>query len=489
MSDFTFNAVPTIKRPRSRFPMNHSYKTAFNMADLIPHFVQEVYPGDTFKVRDSFVIRTSVPFVRPIMDNLFADVYYFFVPNRLIFDDWEEFMGDNKTSAWKNTNIYTIPEATGNVVAGSLADYFGIPLNNYETNSDYLNELPFRAYAKIYDDWFRNENYQDPIFINMSSGQNKNGKFNNNPFAPNNIMGMPAKINKLKDYFTSVLPAPQKSNPVNIQFGLNVQAPVMTQNAVADNRESDPNSVLGLKWSSGSDGTLIEPLNYFRLGIGDFAGYNGTFTAEGFNDEISEPVRPRNLFANLSNINIANVNDLRYAFALQRLFEKDAIYGTRYTEMLEGHFGVTNPDARLQRSEYLSGARLPLQLSQVASTNGASAGGIAQVSAYSLTNGKAGFSKAFTEHGFVIGLIAVRQLHTYQQGLEKFWFRRYRSDFYDPVFAHIGYQPIYKNEIYAQEALSGSIWGYNQAWNDLRFRTNKITGLLRSDANEGLDIW
>lgn len=471
----SYNLKPTIYKSRSKFPLNHSHKTMFNEGDLIPILVQEVYPGDTFSVDTNYVIRTTVPFIRPIMDNLFIDIRYFFVPNRLVYDKWTQVMGENKTSAWAPDSYAEVPQVSGKLSVGSIADYMGVK-NASSSNNVTVSRLPFRAFGLIYDEWYRDENLQQPMLINKSDTDNTT--LNGNPWAPNNIYGMPPKVNKLHDYFTSCLPGPQKGDAVS--FPLNGVAPVVTTNL---SNQFATGLGTPLYWMDPESNTRVTGSGFVGLSSGDTQLGTDPAPAGGTN------LAPLNLVIKGEDLG-ASINDLRMAGALQRLLEKDARGGTRYTEYIQEHFGVINPDARLQRSEYLGGTRQPLALQQVQQTSQSSQESpLAQVGASSLTNGRSGFTKGFTEHGFVIGLACVKQFHTYQQGLERFWTRKSRYDFYDPVFANIGEQPVYQSEIYCTGTNTHIVFGYNEAWADLRYRPSRVSGMLTSQANQGFDIW
>lgn len=472
-NQFVFGQKPMAFKSRSKFDLSHQVKTMFNQGDLVPFLVQEVYPGDSFKIESTNICRTSSPFIRPIMDNLFLDMYYFFVPNRLVYENWQNVMGENSEDYWSvDLNSYGVPVVGGTVGVGTIADYMGLPLGEI-TNP--VNVLPFRAYAKIFNDWFRDENLQAPVLLNIDDTVDS---INNNEWSVNNIFGKCAKINKLHDYFTSCLPEPQKGDPVTISLG--TIAPVKTDVITARYNSG------GQPISFGSTGGFIGTLGVKTSGSNSImSGLQTSFA--GTNDSLV----PQNLYADLSSVESINVNDLRFAFQLQKMLEKDARGGTRYVEYLQEHFGVISPDARLQRSEFLGGRRMPLNIHQVAQTSGSSGDGensLAQVGAYSLSQGQCGMNKAFVEHGFIIGVMAVRQFHTYQQGVERFWRRKARTDYYDPVFANIGEQPVYKTELFGLVEPE-AIFGYNEAWADLRYRPSKITGALRSTADEGFDVW
>ncbi|QCS37084.1 major capsid protein [Tortoise microvirus 51] len=478
---------PIIRKPRSRFDLSAHHKTTLNVGQLVPFYLQEIYPGDTFKVDTTFVARVTSSFLKPVIDNLFLDMYYFFVPNRLTFSDWALVMGENKSSYWARTNPVSVPTATvSTVTSGSIADYMGLPVGTLSVAKQ-VNALPFRAFALVYNEWFRNQNTTAPVNVPISASQ---PAVNGNAWSVNNYMGMPPYASKLHDYFTSCLPAPQKggATPINIG-GL---APVYPQEGLTVEDFDLTESPSALTWYSPAGG-MSPTTGYNLIGLADVsANYLTTYRGSQSTgtSALGTSVYPNNLIADLGAATGSyNVNDLRFAFQLQKMLEKDARGGTRYSEYLLEHFGVNAGDARLQRPEFLAGSRSPINVQQVAQTSQSSDGSpLANVAAYSLSNGTSRFSKSFVEHGFVIGVCVLRYYHTYQQGIERFWRRSNRTDYYDPVFAHIGEQPVYTDELYAP-TVSSIIFGYNEAWADLRYKPSRISGDLRSAASEGLDVW
>lgn len=484
MSNFQFGSVPVIRHARSRFDLSHGVKTSGNVGTLYPFEVQEVVPGDTFKVRTSFVSRLTSQFLRPVMDNLFLDVHWFFVPSRLLYDKFVNVFGENTESAWANTQEYQTPQFDGeaglNAYPGSVADYLGIPVNTGELPS--ISVLPFRAFAKIYDEWFRDQNNVPPMHIQTGEWTDATEGFNGDAWGPNNYTGMPPKVAKFHDFFTSLLPAPQKGDAVSLSLTGN--APVVTsQDRVPV--QSEP-----LSFAVPGSG-VVPPYGFNVLSASSTNGDLLTVQQTAQSGNTTE-LYPSNLFADLSDLSAITVNDLRFAFQYQRMLEKAARSGSRYVEYIASTFNVQAGDYRLQRSEYLGGKRVPLSIHQVVQSTGSGSedSPLGEVGAYSQSGGRSGFTKSFVEHGYVIGVYCIRQHHTYQQGIEPFWFRTKRSDYYDPVFAHIGEQPIYKKSIYAQGgAVDEQVLGYGEPWVDMRARFNRVTGQMRSNVSNSLDFW
>lgn len=482
-----FSTVPNINISRSKFTSRYHHKTSFNMGKLIPFDIIEVLPGDTFKLRMNEVCRISSALIRPIMDNLFLDVYYFFVPNRLSMDKWAEVMGENTKGHWvpqTPQDVYTAQ--IKQVKQGSIADYFGLPLSDSFASPPKVSLLPFNAYAKIWNEFFRDENNQNPVAI---VNQNFVGGTTTAEWSANNyIQAYPAPVCKLHDYFTSALPAPQKGEAVKLSIYQDV--PVVSAVGDTDAVRTD------LAFYPPSNAYLID--KSFPLYAAGVSGKSNMALSSGLPSSgqlvdvsLTEGLQTA-LKANTSDMSVANVNDLRFAFQLQKMLEKDARGGTRYREFLQSHFGVTSPDSRMQVPEFLGGARLPVSIEQVEqTTSGEGENTLGKVGAYSLSNGRAGFTKGFVEHGFVIGVLCVRQHHTYQQGLEKFWTRTKRTDFYDPVFANIGEQPIYQSELFFDKTKDNTkdVFGYQEAWADYRYKPSRISGELRSTASNSMDIW
>ena len=484
-SHFALN--PTrIDMSRSTFDRNSSVKTSFNVGDIVPFYVDEVLPGDTFDIDTSKVIRMP-SLLTPIMDNLYLDTYYFFVPNRIVWQHWKELMGENNESAWIPTTEYEVPQITapsGGWSIGTIADYMGVPTG---VSGLSVNALPFRAYALICNEWFRDENLCDPLNIPLTDATVAG--VNTGTFVTDVAKGgLPYKAAKYRDYFTSCLPAPQKGPDVTIPVSGGANYPVMS----LDDKIPNVGSV-ATTWTDVKGG--VSSANW-HLG-GD--NYNGQLPGNDlgmFNvsANVSSLVAPTNLWAiNDGVVSTATINQLRLAFQVQKLYERDARGGTRYIEVLKSHFGVTSPDARLQRPEYLGGNRIPIVISEINQTSGTSANSTPQGNPSGqsrTTDVHSDFKKSFVEHGFIIGVMVARYDHTYQQGLERFWSRKGRLDFYWPVFANIGEQAVLNKEIYAQgNGTDDEVFGYQEAWADYRYKPNRVTGEMRSQAPQSLDVW
>ena len=472
--DSRFAVNPQITIDRSKFNRDSSVKTSFNVGDLIPFYIDEVLPGDTFQVRTSLVARLQ-PLVTAPMDNLYLDTYYFFVPNRLVWEHWRELNGENTESAWIPKTEYQVPQITaptGGWNIGTIADYFGIP-TGIENLS--VSALPFRAYSLIVNEWFRDQNLKDPLETPKGDATVV-GVNTGNYITDCAKGGLPFKAAKLHDYFTSCLPAPQKGPDVMISPSSSFSP------LTAKSGEKNPLGDQAVLYYGESQSTQYKALGTNSSGV--------LSSGSNFNANLTDYISASNL--GVQSGVATSINQLRMAFQLQKMYEKDARGGTRYQEMIKSHFGVTSPDARLQRPEYLGGERLPININPVvqmsATTSTSPQGTVAGQSVTSDSHGD--FIESFTEHGFIIGLCVARYEHTYQQGLNRLWSKKSRTDFYLPVLANIGEQPVFNKEIYAQgNEKDAEVFGYQEAWADYRYKPSIVTGEMRSNHTKSLDSW
>ena len=409
----------------------------------------------------SSVVRMSTP-LYPVMDNAFLDVHWFFVPNRLVWDHWREFCGEN-SDPWAQQTDYEIPNATIECGFGDFFDHIGCPPETLMN----VSALPWRGYNLIWNEWYRDQNLQSNQLVSKSDAANLGDSW---PLL---------KVNKYKDYFTSCLPSPQKGDSVLLPLG--EWAPVYTRN---EQVPSD-GSLIGLRWAHNSQATTASVLISGTAGI-------GTTVLGAASGATANTAEPTNLWADLGTATAATVNQLRQAFAIQRLLEADARGGTRYRELCKSHFGVDNGDARVQVPEYLGGKHIPINVSQVIQQSAAAnePTPLGNTGAYSKTVDRGSmFTKSFTEHGYLIGLASVRTDHTYQDGIPRHLMRRTRYDYYWPELANIGEQPVYLSEIFASDVTNKIIFGYQEPYADLRYSPNRVTGAFRSTSPQSLDVW
>lgn len=513
-SRFALNPI-NVGMKRSRFTRPSSLKTTFNVGDIVPIYVDEVLPGDTFEIKTSKVVRLQT-LLTPVMDNIYLDTYFFFVPNRLVWEHWKNFMGENTESAWVSSTEYEIPQITapsGGWNVGTIADYLGVRTGvaNYSVNA-----LPFRSYALICNEWFRDQNLMDPLSI-PTDDTTVTGVNTDTYVTDVAKGGAPYKASKYHDYFTSALPSPQKGPAVSIPVAMGQAAlnfPVVPSASFNDpdvfpvGTNGKPYNVMF--YDKKFDNPIYSNKYYYGFDNSGGSWANISVTSEPTSSIEMSGVRdsiPSNLVAVPEglNITVGTINELRMAFAMQKMYERDALGGSRYVEIIKSHFNVNCPDYRLQRPEYLGGNRIPLNINQVIqqsatqSQSGLTTTPQGTVTAMSCTTDRhSDFRKSFTEHGYIIGVCVARYDHTYQQGTERLWSRKDRFDFYDPIFANIGEQAIKNKEIYTQgssvvdsdgNVVDDQVFGYQEAWAEYRYKPNRVTGEMRSDYLSSLDKW
>lgn len=445
--EHSFSQVPRAEIPRSTFDRSHGLKTTFDADWLIPIYVDDVMPGDTFRMNANFMGRLSTP-LHPIMDNMFLETFFFFVPYRLVWDDFKKFHGERVNP--DDSIDYTVPAlgaSIGNVSTGSLRDYMGLPQTNIDLGD--VSALPFRAYNLIWNEWFRDQNLQDSVNVPTGSGHD------------GSIGYTLLKRGKRHDYFTSALPSPQKG--ASVQLPLGSLAPVTGATGSVSVINSSLGTEVNLLQSTINDNVLIHTS---KIGT------------------------TQQLYADLGDATAATINDLRLAFQTQRLLERDARGGTRYNELIRAHFGVTVPDFRVQRPEFIGGGSSMVNVTPVANTAGQSGDYVGQLGAMGTVSGSHDWTYSAVEHGVIIGLANVRGDITYSQGLERYWSKRTRYDFYYPVLAQIGEQAVLGQEIYYDVGSgNSSVFGYQERYAEYRYKPSRLTGLFSPLASSSLDSW
>jgi len=459
-----FSRVPRADIPRSSFDRSHGLKTAFDSGKLIPIFVDEMLPGDTFNLSMTGFARLATP-IHPFMDNTFMNTFFFFVPYRLLWSNFQKFMGEQENP--DDSTDYLMPEINspeGGYAEQSIYDYLGLPT---KTANYWHSALPLRAYNLIWNEWFRDQNLQDSLPVPKGDGPDTPTTYNL------------VRRGKRHDYFTSSLPFPQKGPAVDVPLG--TQAPIVGI------------GVSGQTTNSTNPGFGTTPVGDYPAGTPVWYGNELNVKAPGGGGTASASLRP-DIYADLTEATAATINQLRQAFQIQKLYERDARGGTRYTEIIRAHFNVTSPDARLQRPEYLGGGQSPINLYTVPQTSGTgdhSPTPQGNLSAYGTSNlAGHGFSYSATEHGVVIGLLSVRADLNYQQGLNRMWSRRTKFDLYWPALAMIGEQAVLNKEIYTQGLpVDEEAFGYQERFGEYRYKPSMITGRMRSNAAQSLDTW
>ena len=467
-TDNHFGSAPYKNIRRSKFKRPCSHKLSMSGSYIVPIYRDEVLPGDTINMKLSTLVRMTTP-LDPVMDNAWIDTYFFFIPRRLVWEHWKEFMGENTADAWTQTTQYTIPKTyapVGGWNKNSIAHYMGARML---TDNVWIDSCYLRAYALTVREWFTNENLSEPPVVSLGDSTTT-GTNGNDPVTDIEKGGVCARAVKYADYFTRCLPEPQKGPDVYLPLG-NL-APIIGTDNVFTGATVDTNLVDKELYSKGSNPPILAAVN--------------TGTAQNSTKSIG-------LAADLSSTTLGpTINELRQAYAIQKMYEIDAIHGSRYIEVIRAHFGITSPDARQQRPEYLGGARIPVNMTQVVQNSETGSTPMGDTAGMSLTiDNRDMFTYSSTEHGILLGLAVIRTEHTYQQGIDRILHRTDRMSFYWPAMSNIGEQGVKEDELYATgvAANDDSIFGYQERWAEYRYGINRISGELNSDYAQSLDSW
>lgn len=492
-----FLNVPQMHTSRTRFNRDQTILTTFDSGELIPFFVDEVLPGDTFQVDTSAIIRMTTP-KYPVMDDAFIDFYYFYCPNRILWKNFKYFMGEVEETPWSPKKLYSVPRIRINGTEqkpqpheNSILDYMGVPTKI--KNSFDINALPIRAYVKIWNEYFRDQNVgnaatntdddRGEIYTDEKGNQDKEETLKRARSG-----GRCLPVNKFHDYFTSCLPYPQRGPEVTLPLGGN--APVGMYKDTALTQFGTVNGHTGIYLNQTLSGSALAP-KIANVQNEDYKGY-GLIT--GSSDPTTQVADTAYLGADLSRVNATTINELRKAVAVQQYYEALARGGSRYREQVKALWDVTISDKTVQIPEYLGGGRYHVNMNQIVQTSGQQSDTdtpIGETGAMSVTPiNESSFTKSFEEHGYVIGVLCVRHNRSYQQGLERFWSRYDRLDYYVPQFANIGEQPVKKKEIMLTGTTTDDeTFGYQEAWADYRMKPNRVSGKMRSNAVGSLDFW
>lgn len=500
-----FNQIPEMKASRTRFNRDQTILTTFDSGKLIPFYVDEVLPGDTFSVDTTAIIRMTTP-KYPVMDDAFIDIYYFYCPNRILWDDFKQFMGEVESTPWMPTKEYSMPKIIINAknsekalpLEASILDYMGVPTKSIKKGSKTeINALPIRAYVKIWNEFFRDENVGNAAVVKTTSENveySDKETYNGTQETLEETLkeaitgGRCLPVNKFHDYFTSCLPYPQRGPAVTLPLEGNAPIRLGQSDGTYLDVNTSMNMVVGSTQQSNKAGSLNYLKEYNKPGEKAQMEYSGTVGATGTVGDGGW------MYADLGVVTATTINDLRKAVAVQQYYEALARGGSRYREQVKALWNVVISDKTVQIPEYLGGGRYHVNINQIVQTSGQQTNAdtpIGETGAMSVTPvNESSFTKSFEEHGFVIGVCCVRHNHSYQQGLERFWSRTDRLDYYVPQFANLGEQPVKKKEIMLTGTESDEeTFGYQEAWADYRMKPNRVSGKMRSNATGTLDFW